>query len=357
VIVTSYAPDDRLPVGKLPSDLLEKLLADHVAPDPRVLVGPGIGRDAAAIAVDSGIIVAKTDPITFASEGAASYLVDVNANDIACMGAIPKFLLVTALFPEQVSVATVERHFSELGEACRRRGISLVGGHTEVSAGLDRPILVGMMLGEATADGLVRPGQARPGDRLLLSGAIAVEGTALLARELGDFLALRIDPTVLQRARRFLDDPGISVVTAARVAAGTAGFRGMHDPTEGGLGTGVRELARASECGALVDIDRVPVHPETRVIADALGLDPMGMLASGSLLVVAKPDSVERLQAAARSEGVTMTEIGELRPKEDGFIAVSGSRSWPIPEWTTDEVSRALKVYGGQRQAVPEGIE
>ena len=84
-----------LPAGKLPSWLLKKAIAPRID-DPDVIVGPGVGRDAAAMAVGDRIVVAKTDPITFASSGAAMHLIDVNANDIACMGAQPRWLLVTS---------------------------------------------------------------------------------------------------------------------------------------------------------------------------------------------------------------------------------------------------------------------
>ncbi len=122
--------DAPLPLGKLPAPLLGRLVEAHRVTDPSVLVGPGIGRDAAAIAVGGTVLVAKTDPITFATRSAAAYLVDVNANDLACLGATPRWLLVTALLPAGTTAADVERQFAALAVACARRGVSLVGGHT-----------------------------------------------------------------------------------------------------------------------------------------------------------------------------------------------------------------------------------
>lgn len=354
--VSSFSPRDRLSVGKLPSALLERLLAAYVPTDPAVLVGPGIGRDAAAIAVDRGVLVAKSDPITFATSGAADYLVDVNANDLACMGAEPRFMLVTALFPDGTMVEDVERHFDELGAACRRRGIALVGGHTEVTAGLDRTILVGMMLGEAGTGGLLAPGQAIPGDLLMVSGAIAVEGTALLARELGESLGRLAPQAVLERARHFTADPGISVAAAARALAHLPGVHALHDPTEGGLGMGVREIAAASGCGAMLDRERVPILPETAAIAAALGLDPLGMLASGSLLAAVSPDAEAAARDAANQAGADLTTIGFLTPPEGGFRMNVGGQTLPIPEWTMDEVSRALAAAGSEIARERHGV-
>src|SRR3712207_2234270 len=147
-----------LPAGKLPGWLLRKVLPGS-ARDPDILVGPGLGRDAAAVTVGDRVIVAKNDPITFASENGAAHLVEVNANDIACMGASPRWLLVTALLPLGVTPAEVLTQFGELRETCRRRSVELIGGHTEIVPGLERPILVGMMLGDASPGDLQTPGR------------------------------------------------------------------------------------------------------------------------------------------------------------------------------------------------------
>jgi len=341
------APAPVLAVGKLPAALLGRLLAAHAPNDPDLLVGPGLGRDAAAIAIGGAILVAKTDPITFASRDAAAYLVDVNANDVACLGARPRWLLVTVLLAPGTTEREVEAQFAELAAACGRRGIALVGGHSEVTAGLDRTLLVGTLLGETTAERLLRPGGGRPGDRLLLTKALAVEGTALLANELGETLADDLGAETVERARRLLVDPGISVVREAELLLAAGGVAALHDPTEGGLATAVRELAAASGCGAELDLERVPVLAETAAISRRLGLDPLGLLASGSLLAAARPEAVPGLLAAAAGAGVAVAEIGRLRPAEEGFVVVEGGGARPLPAFDTDEASRALNQANG----------
>jgi hydrogenase expression/formation protein HypE len=326
-----------LPVGKLPAPLLARLVGSYATTDPTVVVGPGIGGDAAAIDFGSRMLAVKSDPITFASESPARYLVDVNANDLACLGATPRWMMVTALLPEETTEEAVEKHFRELRDACVQRGISLVGGHTEITFGLRRPILVGVLLGEVEADRLLRPGGARPGDRLLLTKAIAIEGTALVARELGERLRAELDPALVARAANFLADPGISVADEAIALLDAGGITALHDPTEGGLATGIRELALAAGCGAMIDRDAVPVLPETVSIADALGLDPLGMLASGSLLAAAQPEAVERLVGL----GLGVTPIGELTA-EGGFVLRADGEERELPAYDSDETTRVL---------------
>jgi len=332
----------RLPVGKLPSELLGRLIATYATSDPTVVVGPGLGGDAAAIEVGGTTLVVKSDPITFASESPARYLVDVNANDLACLGATPRWMMVTALLPEGTTEEVVESHFRELRDACLQRGISLVGGHTEVTFGIGRPILVGVLIGEVDGGRLLRPGGARTGDVLLLTGAIALEGTALVARELGDRLRSAVDPELVERAANFLTDPGISVAAAAIALVDAGGVTALHDPTEGGLATGVRELALAAGCGATIDRDAVPVLPETAAIAAALGLDPLGMLASGSLLAAVEPAAAERLVASSDAFGFPVTAIGEVTEPGGPFVLRSKDGDQGLPVYDSDETTRVL---------------
>lgn len=330
-----------LPVGKLPGQLLGRLIGLYGSSDPSVLVGPGIGGDAAAIEVGETTVVVKSDPITFASESPARYLVDVNANDLACLGATPRWMMVTALLPAGTTEAEVETHFRELRDACVERGVSLVGGHTEVTNAVNRPILVGVLLGEARG-AILQPGGARPGDVLLVTKALALEGTALVARELEQRLSDAVGREIVERAAGLLADPGISVVPEAIALLDAGGVTALHDPTEGGLATGVRELVLAAGCGAAVEREAVPVLPETAAIAAALDLDPLGMLASGSLLVAADAASVQGLVAACDEIGVRLTRIGEVTDRAGRFTLHAAGEERELPVYDTDEVARAL---------------
>jgi hydrogenase expression/formation protein HypE len=334
---------DILPIGKLPGALLGRLIAGHRIEDPAVIIGPGIGRDAAAIEIGDTVLVVKSDPITFATSAPAQYLVDVNANDLACMGAKPRWMLVTALLPEgRTTEASVAALFRELQGACQQRGIALIGGHTEVTAGLDRVILSGQLLGVTTNERLVQPGAAKPGHRLLLTKALAIEGTSLLARERDAELSTALGNAVVARASQFLTDPGISVMSDAEAVLNAGGVTALHDPTEGGLAMGVRELAEASDCGAIVNESLVPIYPETHAIASHFGLDPLGMLASGSLLVAVDPESMEVVERACQEQSVPFAWIGKLTSASRGITLIRAGKTIDMPEFPCDEVSRAL---------------
>jgi hydrogenase maturation factor len=311
------------------------------------LSGAGIGEDATVIDFGDRYLVAKTDPITFASEEIGWYAVHVNANDIATTGAEPKWLLVTLLLPEaRTDEALVESIFAQLAEACEQLGISLCGGHTEVTHGLDRPIVVGQMLGEVHRQRLVRSSGSRVGDVVLMTKGVAIEGTAILARERGALLACEYPEEFLERCRGLLHDPGISVLADARVATSTAIVHSMHDPTEGGVTTGLWEMAQASGVGLRVWGSSIPILPETATLCARFDLDPLGLIASGSLLLTLASEDVDRVQAALKSEGIPAVAIGEVVSQEEGLTLTRNGSIQELPRFEPDEISRVFSELG-----------
>ncbi len=255
-----------LPLGKLSSSLLEELLNAHFPlNDPRVVVGPKIGEDAAVIDFGDRYLVATTDPITFATDEIGWYAVHVNANDLAVRGAKPRWFQATVLLPEKkADRAMVEKIFADMAAACRELNVSVIGGHTEVSHGLDRPIVAGCMLGEVSKEKLVTTSGARVGDLIIITKGIAIEGTSIIAAQKEEELRGRgYDDRFIARARAYVHTPGISVVREALIAAEHYPVHSMHDPTEGGLANGVYEIARASGRGVIVERDAIPVLPES----------------------------------------------------------------------------------------------
>lgn len=334
---------DLFQVGKLPLELLQSLLARYAQKDERLVVGAQIGEDAAVIDMGDRYLVAKSDPITFATGEIGWYVVHVNANDLATMGATPHWFLLTLLLPDSRTDRTmVEEIFAQVSEACQALDIVLCGGHTEITYGLDRPIAVGLMLGEVDRGDLIRTGGAQVGDHVILTKGIAIEGTAVLAIEAPDRLAPHVNNDMLERGRRFLKEPGISVMRDAQVVVRAGKPHAMHDPTEGGLATGLWELAYASEKGIVVDREKIHIFPETAAFCKVLDLDPVGLIASGALLIAASPDKSALMVRALSDEGISASVIGEV---VDGPAAVQirtkqGLESLPI--FQQDELSRVF---------------
>ena len=337
-------PKEVLPVGKLPLEHLRLLLSHSPKHDPRLFIGPQIGEDAAVIDAGDRYLVVATDPVTFATDQIGRYAVHVNANDVAVMGARPLWFFVVILLPEnRTTPARAEAIMADVRAACEELDVALGGGHTEITQGLDRPILVGQMLGEVAPARLVRKTRIAVGDQILLTQGVAIEGTAILARE-SEPLRGRVDADVLARAARFLITPGISVVRAALTAASVGdAVHAMHDPTEGGLATGLFELVAPVGLGLQVIRERIPVFPETDSICRALSLDPLELIASGALLIAVAPDKADVVRSAIQAAGIPVAVIGAVRPSSENITIVSSGNIEPLAPAVRDEIARAFE--------------
>jgi len=338
--------DDRtLPVGKLDMHLLAELIGD-LPRDPGVVVGSGIGCDVAVLDIGAPYyLLLKSDPITFATDEIGHYAVTVNVNDIACAGGLPRWLVATLLLPETTTTEALVRDiFRQLRQACARHGVLLVGGHTEVTHGLDRPIIVCGMVGDVPVDRLVTSGGAKPGDALLLTKGIAVEGTSLIAREKrAELLSAGFEGPFINRCAGMLHEPGICVLDEARAASLAAPVHAMHDPTEGGVATGIWELADAAGVGMRVDGDALPVYPETRALCAHFGLDPLGLIASGALLIAAAPGDASTIIEACARRQIPCAVIGAVTEPGTGCILVTDGAETRLPRFDQDEIG---KLFG-----------
>ncbi len=333
-----------LPVGKLPPDILARMLKAYTSLDNRVKVGPSIGEDAAAVDMGDRYLLLKTDPITFVAEDIGTYTVRINANDIATMGGKPLWLLASILLPEKrITSEIVEEIFRQLSSACRDTGVSLCGGHTEITTGIDRIIVVGAMVGEVKKDGLITTSGAKIGDDIILTKGIAIEGISVIARRNGKDLEAVFGPDFVQKCRGFIEHPGISILKEAEIAARLGDVHSMHDPTEGGLATGLSEVAAAADVGLIVEEERIPVFPECRILCRHYGLDPLGLIASGSLLISIDPRDTEKVLEALKDNGIPAAKIGKILPKEDGLKIKRHNEVLELPVFDRDEITKIDK--------------
>jgi len=331
------------PVGKLDYRLLEKLLNLNPIKDPRIIVGPGIGEDAAVIDFGKKYLVAKTDPITFTTHRIGWYAVNINANDIATMGATPKWFLATLLLPEgKTNAKLATQIFRDIIKSTQKLNITLCGGHTEISHKIDRPIVIGHMLGEVEKDKLVVNAHAKPGDDLLLTKGIAIEGTAIIAREKAVTIKKKFGDQFLKRAQAFIDKPGLSVVADALLANKAAKIHAMHDPTEGGLATGIMELAMASGTGVVIDAEKIPCYEETEQICKLFNIQPLGLIASGSLLIALDPKDTKEVIAILAKNGIVCNPIGKLTKKSEGLKLFTKGKLIKMPTFKVDEITMVL---------------
>jgi hydrogenase maturation factor len=277
------------------------------------------------------------------SEDIGIYTLFINANDIATMGGVPKWFLATILLREkQTTEDLVELIFHQLSSACKKIDVSFCGGHTEITVGINRPIVIGMMIGEVEKNKLLTTKGARAGDDIILTKAIAIEGTSIVARERGDALIGVFGERFVNACRRFTEVPGISVLRDAQIAIAHGEIHSMHDPTEGGLATGLLEIATAADVGLIVEEDSIPVFPECQTLCTHYGLDPLGLIASGSLLIAINPQDTAKVLDALSNNGIPAAKIGKILPKEHGLKIKKHKEVLELPVFNRDEITKII---------------
>lgn len=332
-----------LPLGKLPPVLLEKMLSKAPRHDPRVILGPGIGLDCAVLDTGENLLVLKTEPITFVTDAIGWYALQIAANDIATTGATPRWYMATLLLPERrTTPALVEEISSQAYQACRELGITIIGGHTEITYGLDRPIMIGTLIGEVSRENLITPLGAQPGDRVLLTKGVPVEATAILAREFPARLENAFTPEEICAAQNFLYQPGISVLRDAQIAVAAGKVTAMHDPTEGGLAAALWEMAQACGHGIIFEPRQVKIPDLSGRICRLFGLDPLATIASGALLITAPPPDAETMISALQNAGIDCADIGQVVDRAPEVVVAGEDDQTLLPRPLRDEIT---KVY------------
>lgn len=331
-----------LDAGKFPNALLGQALDGLLRDDPSVLVRPGIGEDVAAVRTDGDeIVVLKSDPITFATDAVGHYAVLVNANDIATSGATPRWFLATLMFPLETTPSQVFNVIRELASVCEKWGITLCGGHTEITDAATRPVVSGMLAGTVSTGNLLEKKNMRPGDRIIMTKTAGVEGTSIIAREFEDrLLKLGMAPEEISAGKRFLDK--IGVLAEAEIAA-QFGATAMHDVTEGGIATALEELGIAGGLGIRVRMDAIQTDPVTEKMCGLLGVDPLGLIGSGSLLIACEKQHADGLVKTIRKAGIHAACIGKALETRDGIEAVKDGQPVSWPRFDRDEIARLFQ--------------
>ncbi|MEM1623502.1 MAG: AIR synthase family protein [Sulfolobales archaeon] len=337
-------------VGKLPPDMLLRFVLSRTGVlDPSVIVGPSIGEDAAVIDIGDGkVLVAHVDPITGAVEFLGWLAVHIASNDVAVRGVKPRWLLSVLYLPEGATEELVDRITSQVDRAAKEVGAMVVGGHSEFTPGITRPLISMTAIGITKRDRYVTTGGARVGDVVVMTKSAGIEGTAILATDFRDVLLdLGVPESVVRRGSEFIRE--VSVVKEALALADAGLVTSMHDPTEGGLLGGLAEIAYASNTTIHVWEEKIPLAEETAVISSALGLDPLRLISSGTLVATVPRDKVGEALRVLRDIGVEASVIGYVGERADGLVTIyrrSGVIERAKEVYVRDELVRAWELWG-----------
>ncbi len=342
---------NKFPIGKLKHKFLLKMLKNFVSDthlkDDRVIMGSNIGEDAAVIDMGDNYLVAKTDPITFATSAIGYYAVNVNVNDVVCTGATPKWFQSTILLPQKITDEDlIENIFKNIHDTCKSLGISVIGGHTEITSDLTRPIIVGSLLGEVEKDKLVLTSGAKTGDSIILTKGIFIEGTSIIAREKENILKDKgYSVEFIEKCKDYLYNPGISVFKEALLSNDNFNINSMHDPTEGGLFCGIAEMAIASNLGVLIEKTKIKVLPEPTELSKVFNLNPYSTISSGSLLISIKEEFTVDLIDLLAKNGVNSEVIGNFTSEKEKYIVIDDNgKKTPMSYTETDEITKLFNL-------------
>jgi hydrogenase maturation factor len=334
-----------LPAGKVPPEILREIVFSYLgARRKEIAVGPAYGLDGAVIDVGNQSLVTSMDPITGALERVGWLAVNVNANDVATFGVPPAFFASCLLLPEDATADMVRTICHQIDVGAKNLGMAVTGGHSETTPHLPFPIVVGCCMGLTEQNHYVTAQRAQAGNRLILTKSMGLEGTAILATDRRETLVDQLGTPLVKRAEAFFDH--ISVVPEALLAFRTGHVTAMHDPTEGGVAGGLHELANASNVGVKVYEDRIRIAEETSKICRHFDLDPLQLIASGSLLIAVEHDHADTVVHVLEQRGIAAAVIGYLVPTPD-------TRLIQRRDGTSEELVRPVADHLWQALATP----
>ena len=329
-----------LKAGKLDSDLLKKIVFDKITfRRPEVLTRPGIGEDCAVVDFGSYDCVMSTDPITAAISDIGRLSIHISCNDIASNGIEPLGIMLAVMLPVGTTEEDIEEMMRQAGEVSERLGIEIIGGHTEITPAVNKPVIVSTAIGRAPKSGSQQADQLVPGDYIMITKSAGLEGSGIIACDFEEELKQVLTDEEIAEARSLLDH--VSVVTEG-VAAGKIGTHGMHDVTEGGVLGAVWELCQIAGTGAEVWIDEIPVKEVTKKICSHFGIDYLRLISSGCMVIMVPPEKKDAMKAAMDAVGIESSYIGIITEPDKGIIMKTGDTVAEVAPPASDELYKVV---------------
>jgi hydrogenase expression/formation protein HypE len=334
---------DILPAGKLPPVLFDQIISKIPKNDPSVIIGPGTGMDSSIIDLGSQYLVVKSDPISLTSKNIGWHAVQINVNDIMTSGGDPHWMMTTLLLPEnQTTFELVNEISDNILDAAQEYGISIIGGHTEITNGIERPILAATMIGTVEKSKLISPYGVKSGDLVFLTKEICIETVAILANDFSEHLEKYLSEEELKISQGYLKDPGISVYKEARLIRDGFGVTAMHDPTEGGIAAALWELSISSNKILLIDLDQIALSPLSAKICSIFDINPINSISSGALLFTADPLYEGKIINILKDNQIAVRVIGSVGQDGTGVIQKGTEPKKFIQRPVRDEITKVF---------------
>ncbi|MGI6094514.1 MAG: AIR synthase family protein [Lachnospiraceae bacterium] len=306
-------------IGKLPEPvLIRSVLKQLKHRREEVISGPAVGQDCAMMEVGPDeVIVLSSDPITGTVKDIGRHSVHITANDLAASGAEPIGIMITVMIPERVREKQLKDMMADVESACKELHIEVMGGHTEVTNVVNQPLLSITGVGKVKKTEILKTNQVKPGQDIVITKWIGLEGTTIIAKEKEEKLRETLPADFVVEARSF--DQYLSVVEDAQIAkAADAGVTAMHDITEGGVFGALWEMGSGADVGMDIDLKKIPIRQETVEVCEVFDLNPYILMSSGSMLIAA--DNGEKLVRALKEAGIHAAVVGKATEGNDRIL-------------------------------------
>lgn len=323
-------------IGKVPENVLKRSVFKQIhTKRPEVILGAGVGEDCAAIKLaEDETLVLSTDPITGTAQDIGTLAIQITVNDLASSGAEPIGVLLTVLLPESVEEPELREMMAQVEAACEKANVQVMGGHTEVTAVVNQPVISVCGVGKVKDGCLISTAGAKPGMDIVVTKWIGIEGTSIIAKEKEEQLLTRFSAPFIDKAKAL--DAYISVLSEAAVAV-VSGVSAMHDVTEGGIFGALWEMAEASGVGLEIDIKSIPIRQETVEICEFFDINPYQLISSGCMLMAAADGN--HLVRELKKAGIPAAVIGKATEGNDRVL-LNGEEKRFLEPPKTDELYR-----------------
>ncbi|MDD5116276.1 MAG: AIR synthase family protein [Candidatus Omnitrophica bacterium] len=340
-------------LGKIHPDFFKRHIYRKLGkPDASVIVKPQNGVDFGALDIGGRVMVLSTDPFFIAPglgmERAAWFAVHILASDVAVSGIPPRYLAVDLNLPPQITEGELIRLWEAVHKECKRLGISIVTGHTARYAGCNYPMVGGAtMFGLGSRRELISPA-AKSGDAVIVTKGPAIETTGLMSAYFPEFISKKYGPAFLKRARGIFYQ--MSTVKDASIVSSVGGVTAMHDATECGVWGGLFEIARHSGLGMCIDLDKIIMQEEVRLVCSCFGIDPYSSISEGTLLVTADKKKARQIVSALEDSAIPSSIAGEVTGRRGGMRIFSGGRSKELKHPRVDPFWAKFEECLGKRK-------
>ena len=326
-------------IGKVPENVLERSVFKQLhTKRSEVVMGAGIGEDCAAVKLaEDEIFVLSTDPITGTAKDIGKLAIQITVNDLASSGAEPVGVLLTILLPPDAKESHLKKIMEQMEEACAAAKVQIMGGHTEVTAVVNQPVVTVCGVGKVKEGKLVLTSGAKPGMDIVVTKWVGIEGTSIIAKEKEEELKTRFSASFIDKAKDL--DVYLSVLSEAAVAV-NSGVSAMHDITEGGIFGALWEMAEASGIGLDIDVKKIPIRQETIEICEFYGINPYRLISSGSMLMATVDGN--KLVRELEKAGINAVVIGKATEGKDRMIRKDEEEHSFLERPKTDELYQVL---------------